>query len=274
MKIVIPQLVYDKVQHWVDKTDIEVSGFGTVKYDKDTQEFHVVDAYLLKQEGGAAHTDIDSTALANLIFDTRASGLDLKWWWHSHVKMNVFWSGTDISTIKEMGQHGWIVATVFNQRKEMKSAVCYQTTSGFGTLTHTNEDIPTVITKPSVTAEVIAAWDKEFTDNVAEKKYSPPSYLNQSTQTAWSGTWEEDYYERWQERSATKASEETKSWSQEQREFAFDPGLLGYGINKEAKILGLEPAAYAALLDQPGTYGIRQGYIDRLTRAETNGELR
>jgi hypothetical protein len=31
MKIQIPTLVYDKIMHWINKTDNEVSGFGTVK---------------------------------------------------------------------------------------------------------------------------------------------------------------------------------------------------------------------------------------------------
>lgn len=265
MKVVIPQLVYDKVMHWIDKTTIEVSGFGTVIYDKDKQEFHVTDAYLLKQEGGAAHTDIDPTALGELLFDTMRSGQELKWWWHSHVKMGVFWSSQDTTTIKEMGQHGWLVATVFNQLREMKSAVCYKTTSDFGSLIHTNDHIPTEIVRPSVTPEIIAQWDKEFTDKVFEKKYTPPSYLGYSHYQAW----DEDYYERWQARKAQEEKETQTLLGLDE-----DPGLLGYGVKKEAKVLNMDPATYASTLDQPKASGIRQGYIQRLTKAEYAGELR
>lgn len=279
MKIDIPQLVYDKVMHWVDKTSIEVSGFGTVRYDANTKTFHVVDAYLLKQEGGAAHTDIDNAALADLVYETRRSGLELKWWWHSHVKMGVFWSGTDTSTIKEMGQHGWIVATVFNQQRQMKSAACYKTTTDFGELINLSDDIPTVISRPDVTPEMFAAWDKEFDDNVKEKKYSPPSYLGYSSyqsstkdsqeaqafgQGAMDNWDEDDYYTRWQERAAKETKEEQLAW---------DPGILGYGVHKEAAVLGLTPESYAAILDQPGSYGIRRGYTDRLQAAELDGRL-
>ena len=36
--------------------------------------------------------------------------------------MSVFWSGTDMDTIKKLGEGGWFLSTVFNKKHEMRSA--------------------------------------------------------------------------------------------------------------------------------------------------------
>ena len=82
MKIIIKTLEHEKIMHWVNKSDKEVSGFGRCKYDKDTNTFEITHAYLLKQEVGSAHTDIDEDAIADLMVDTRNDEGELKWWWH------------------------------------------------------------------------------------------------------------------------------------------------------------------------------------------------
>ena len=123
MQIQIPREVFNKIMHWVNKSNDEVSGFGKCTYYKETGVLYVHDAYLLKQTNGAAHTDIDGQSLARLTYKTREEEGELKWWWHSHVNMQVFWSGTDTATIKELASQGWIGATVFNKREEMRSAI-------------------------------------------------------------------------------------------------------------------------------------------------------
>ena len=273
MKLIIPDLVYAKVMHWVNKTDIEVSGFGTVKYDKDKREFTVVDAYLLKQEGGAAHTDIDANAINKLMFDSMNDEGNLKWWWHSHVRMNTFWSGTDTDTIKELGRQGWIVATVFNQLNDMKSAVAYVSeASELGSFLHYNDNIPTEICKPGITPELIQQWDASFDANVFEKKYAPP--LSYSTEQYRFNDYGPNYTD-----TAAKEKEVQEETPKKVGHMSlldplrdnWDPGIFGYGIAKEAAALHMTPKAYAAAINKPNNDAEIYKLEQRLANAEQMG---
>jgi hypothetical protein len=252
MKLLIKKEIYDKVMHWVNKVDYEVSGFGTVEYDKDKQLFTVTDAFLLKQTGGPAVTDIDDTSLAQLeykVINERRG--QLNWWWHSHVKMSTFWSGTDTDTIKKLGKNGWITATVFNQLYQMKSAVCYTTSSQFGTLLHINEDMPCSVDTPPIDPALIAAWDAEFTENVQEKKVVAAGIAGISTPSMYSG--QQSFYDD----QAYYADRDTEFWekygrtpSGKVRFTSYDKwGLAGYPVKDEAYALGLGVTEYVKMLN-------------------------
>lgn len=168
IKLTIPQDVFDKVMHWVDKSDKEVSGFGTVV--RDGGQLRVTNAYLLQQEVGSAHTDIEASALTKLMYKCRNDEGDLKWWWHSHVRMDVFWSSQDKDTILELGGQGWCVATVFNQMREMRTAVSWKSQGEFGASTTFRDSVDTSI-ELNVSQETLDSWDKEFDECVKEKAY-------------------------------------------------------------------------------------------------------
>lgn len=222
MKIVISELAQKKIQHWVDKADFEVSGFGKVEYIPKDEAFLVTDAYLVKQEGGGAHTDIDQTALAQLMFKTKDIPGLLNFWWHSHVNMDVFWSGTDKSTIMELGGQGLCVATVFNKRRQMRSAVCAKMAGIFGEKVLFWDEITTTIGADSAVPE---EWNKEFDDNVQRKKYpapytGPKSYLNENASDSsaswtkemkekWERDWEKDEYGIWQRKTPMTSPDNT-----------------------------------------------------------------
>jgi len=217
MEIYMRQEVYNKVMHWVNKADFEVSGFGKVVRHADYLE--VTDVYLLKQEGGAAHTEIDSAALAKLMYETREVEGDLRFWWHSHVKMDVFWSGTDTATIRELAANGWILATVFNQNHESRTALGYTAQSAFGDKVSVDDNLTL-----HVYSDTNPEWDVEFDVNVKKKQYA--TYAERSLldpDPAWHGYRFND--------------------------MGYDPGLLGYGTAKEAAALGMSEAAYVAVLD-------------------------
>ena len=108
--------------YWVNKSKFEVSGLGTIKVQEDGSML-VTQAILLKQQNTHTHTEITAEAVCKAMFDMAKEDGELRWWWHSHVQMGVFWSGTDMDTIKELGKQGWIAATVFNQKNELRSAV-------------------------------------------------------------------------------------------------------------------------------------------------------
>lgn len=121
-KVVIGREAYDKIMHYVNKTNFEVSGFGNVEVIDGVPT--VTDIILLKQENHATETEIDGASFAKAIYDHYTLGTkgELKFWWHSHVNMGCFWSGTDMATIKSLTKDGWYIHGVFNKKGEYKLA--------------------------------------------------------------------------------------------------------------------------------------------------------
>jgi hypothetical protein len=171
--LVINQDVYDKVMWWVNRSPVEVSGFGRVEFIDGIPT--VTSAYLVEQENTASDTEIDDVAIGKLEFESREDAGHLNWWWHSHVNMGVFWSGTDYEAIHQIGKNGWVIATVFNKKEETKTAL-YQGGSKFFPPVFLN-DIKTMIQ----TAEHPLAdqWEKEYTEKCKRKTYpttTPSAY--------------------------------------------------------------------------------------------------
>lgn len=126
MQVHIDEEAYQKIMHWVRKANnYEVSGLGTVVYDKENHVMRVTDAFLLKQENTQSTTDIDEHSIGELEYEVHKSQSpgELRFWWHSHCNMKVFWSGTDMSTIEQLGNGGWFLSTVFNLKEEMRSCI-------------------------------------------------------------------------------------------------------------------------------------------------------
>lgn len=225
MQIKMSRATHDKIMYWVDKADFEVSGFGTVTYDG--KDFLVNDVILLKQEGGAAHTDIDPLSLSKAQYELRGSEGELRFWWHSHVNMQAFMSGTDQATIKEIAQQGWCVAAVFNKRGEYQTALGYKYDTPFaGSRVHYEEKLPLSITY-NMDAALKDSLDAQYDEHVTEKKW-------QTTQPSFQGydTWW-DYQKSWDKGPAAKKGEPLLGFS--------DRNTLSPEIVEEARILGIKP---------------------------------
>ncbi len=169
-KVIIENEVYRKIMYWVNKSSHEVSGLGMVSID-ESGIFRVTHAMLLPQENTGTSTDIEADAAADMMYKCRHLPGDLRFWWHSHVDMDVFWSGTDMKTMRELGAAGWFLSTVFNKKREIRSA--YLAAQGSSTPWGQSElfldSLPTTIL-PFV--EVNAQqWDTEYTENVKAKVY-------------------------------------------------------------------------------------------------------
>lgn len=204
LEVIYDELAYNKIMHWCKKAaPQEISGLGNVTYDKEAGVMRVTDVWLLEQENGAATTDIDDEAVGKLMYKhhtlTREGEIegDLKLWWHSHVNMGVFWSGTDMDTIQQLGDGGWFLNSVFNLKEEIKT--CISMTDPMKLFI---DDIPTFINAEEVDSDLVKsvlegmdydvsnidaicanlsskveeelteAWDKEFDDNVTVKTYT------------------------------------------------------------------------------------------------------
>lgn len=181
MKVVIDRDVHQKVMFWTHRAKFkEVSGLGKIVVDREAGTLRVVSAMLLPQVNHSAHTEIDAAAVCKAMYALRDEPGDLNWWWHSHVQMPVFWSGTDKDTIKEWGDNGWVLATVFNQKGEYRSA--YYSKDGMRTPLGVQplflDELPTEFGQISVNKD----WEQSYLDNVENYKpvprYSGTGYLS------------------------------------------------------------------------------------------------
>jgi hypothetical protein len=164
LNLIIDNAVFQKINHWIQKAPGEVSGLGKITINGGT--FRVVDAILVKQENGAASTDLDPASVAKAMYELKDTPGHLNFWWHSHVNMNVFWSGTDIDTIREIGQHGFVVSTVFNKRRELLSSFYVQSNGVLPELFINN--FPTQIIS-YLNQDEVAEWDREYEEKCSSR---------------------------------------------------------------------------------------------------------
>lgn len=190
-KVILENDVFQKIMFWVNQSDYEVSGLGMLRVEPDGI-LRVVDAMLLPQKNGHTHTDIEADDVGKLLYAMRKTPGDLRFWWHSHVNMGVFWSATDMKTIEELGQAGWFLSTVFNKKREMKSAFY----AGQGAaLPWGNDglfldDLETTV--ESYSHPMSAEWAKEYDEKVTNAVIPSVSYLD--NRSVWPGMgWGDDY---------------------------------------------------------------------------------
>lgn len=167
----IPEKVFEKIMYWINKASPkEVSGFGHLDFDEDTRQFRVRDAILLDQKVTSGSAEIDAKALGKAMYEHRNEVNALKWHWHSHPTFGVFWSGTDMNLIRELGQQGWILASVFNCKRESRTA--YLTTVEVMGKPHDIfvDDIPFKVLK-NYSLKDLQEYDKEF-DAKVRNEYS------------------------------------------------------------------------------------------------------
>jgi hypothetical protein len=104
--------------------------------------------------------------------------------------MNVFWSTTDHKAIRDFGEGGWIIATVFNQKREMKS--CFFSPDGMdlpiGRYSLFLDDFKTEI-EQTAKEEWQLACEADYKKNVEDfAKVNPPrTYPGKSGTTAITG---------------------------------------------------------------------------------------
>lgn len=148
---------YAKIMHWIEKATGEVSGLGKVIVDGN--EMLVTDAILLDQENTAASTELEADAITKAMYEMREVEGHLNFWWHSHANMDVFWSGTDKDTILQLGEKGWVLASVFNKKREVKTAY-YQKSNGF----YPSVFVDDICTREiwSISDNELSSWDEEF----------------------------------------------------------------------------------------------------------------
>lgn len=155
---------WQEIKYLASKSDFEISGYGRVVVEDG--EIHVIGVHLVQQENTKTTSDLDPLALCKLQYECRNLPGTLRWWWHYHGPMGVFWSGTDKATLAEIASPQWAVATVFNDKGEHKSA--FVTSQP---VPHMVDDIPVVFDRYYSKAQR-EAWDKEYERCVVNKRSS------------------------------------------------------------------------------------------------------
>lgn len=119
-KIVISPLAKAKIDNWVDLCKYEISGFGYVDVLSDGT-IYVDDVFILRQEVSSGDTEIDSEAISLFLSTLDDQSYDrVRFWWHSHVNMDVFWSSTDEAGIDQLRGDKFFLHGVFNKKGKSK----------------------------------------------------------------------------------------------------------------------------------------------------------
>jgi hypothetical protein len=115
-----------KMMTWCAKASGETSGLGLIKpiiNNSVTVSLQVYKVYLLEQTCTNASTKLDDTSILRLLdeLDDKETA-NLKFWWHTHANMGVFWSGPDVENI-ERNTSDYTVSLVINQKGDMKARI-------------------------------------------------------------------------------------------------------------------------------------------------------
>lgn len=157
--VVFPYLVHKKIMHWVQKGGShECSGLGITKIEDG--KILVVDAFMVKQKNSGASTEMDPEDVQRLMFEQREAEGELNFWWHSHADMDVFWSSQDKETIAQIGNSGFCIASVFNKRSQIRTAIAMK--EPFDIFI----DEVTSRVRHEIPEDLQAMWDVEYDANV------------------------------------------------------------------------------------------------------------
>lgn len=110
-----------RIKYYAEAATGEVSGLGVIRID-DKGRHIVSDVHLLEQESSGADTELKPEAISILMTDMMKKNEDpgmLKFWWHSHANMGVFWSSTDDACAETLS-HEYAFSLVVNKAGEKK----------------------------------------------------------------------------------------------------------------------------------------------------------
>ena len=119
-----------KMRHWVKLAgNDEVSCLGLIDEIKDNDRIIaliVSEIYLLEQTVSGGDTELDDKAVANLMIQLAADGIDtsrLRCWIHSHAGMKTFWSSTDEECCSQLANNSYSVSIVTNLRGNLLTRI-------------------------------------------------------------------------------------------------------------------------------------------------------
>ena len=125
MKIRLSPEAYLQYKYYVLGCEEEISGLGeSEKISED--EILVKKLYLFNQVVSPASSDLDKKELSLFLEDLNKRGIDTSnynVWWHSHAKMDSYFSSIDDDVIDDMPSNNYLVSLVSNHKLEIKGRV-------------------------------------------------------------------------------------------------------------------------------------------------------
>jgi hypothetical protein len=104
MNLRLTDRAWEKLWLYIHLAEGEVGGLASVTPQDDG--FMMSDCYLIDQRATDVDTMLEPEALSRFLVDYAAAGKDpgeLRLWWHSHAREQVFWSMDDEHTIDNFG---------------------------------------------------------------------------------------------------------------------------------------------------------------------------
>ncbi len=168
-KLYLTNYARKKLRYYVELCEDEISGFGKldVKIIDGDRYLVMTDLVIFKQVCTAAHSTIDDEALGKFLYEQTKAGEDLsKWkiWWHSHAKMDAFFSSIDTATIEKSTEFPYLVSLVSNHEGDIVARLDL-----FDPVRHT-EDLSVEIL-PEEDNELKDLCEKEIQEKVTLRPY-------------------------------------------------------------------------------------------------------
>lgn len=120
-RLCVPLDVWLKMMTFMKVCDVEVNGFGYV--DREEFGFLLEDVFILEQEADLGYVVTEAQAIHRHLFELVSQGGDsgrMRFQWHSHVDMPVYFSPVDIAKIEKCGGD-WTLSLVGNKRGEFQA---------------------------------------------------------------------------------------------------------------------------------------------------------
>lgn len=174
--ILITPEAYSDMFALIDEADDEISWLGTVV--KQGDDYLIKEVFLPEQECGAASTEMTEKGLTKLASEilARPDGVavwnSIRFWGHSHVRMDVFASSTDdaqMKLFKEQVKGEWFIRGIFNK---VGCAKFWFFQYGTGVVIN---DVPWSIYAP-VTTDRRKLWKALIRKKVKKHTYAVSSY--------------------------------------------------------------------------------------------------
>ena len=116
----VPYPIWQQIMGYVSACDIEISGRGKVETVKEDGCLvgTVTSMVVPPQSCTSGTTEISSEENVKAMAKMAKEPGIYSFWWHSHVSMQAFWSGTDLATMEDMVSDGGVLWSLVVNKKE------------------------------------------------------------------------------------------------------------------------------------------------------------